>query len=461
MDEVGKALNQALRSDGAPVLAGGYRKGDRVELHSLKGAAEHNGKCGTVLGRQGERVQVRLDDAKTLALKTTNLTKLVAMPDAGTMRRAFAELSAAERAANAALPPGAGMENPCAFCGGARPHGKNDEFLPCCGVSVCSGCSMAAAMRGVPCGKCGKTVPQMPNDLLDAYAKLAAAGHEGARRRGLTLAAMLKVPEATRRQFESSDARRVRPEGLTESEGAEYVAKCLQEGRAPNLDTARAFRDAKVEERTAAVAAEVAKARAEAAARGPPEMPPDELSDVQRELLREAASADTCEVCGRVAKVQVCTACKCVAYCSRPCQKRDWPTHKNACKALRAMRKTKTPAAAISDPAARQGSAQCFFLRGSLNLRTKNYAKAVQAYERGLALDPTDVVATMNLGIALRNLGRHADAKPYLLKAYCAASFVRRRRAHAVDATRHSPPAQARARSRLRPGVPQPGGVFL
>ena len=115
MDEVGKALNQALRSNGAPVLAGGYRKGDRVELHSLKGAAEHNGKCGTVVGRQGERVQVRLDEAKTLALKVTNIRKLVAMPDAGTMRRAFAELSAAERAANAALPPGAGMEDPCAF----------------------------------------------------------------------------------------------------------------------------------------------------------------------------------------------------------------------------------------------------------------------------------------------------------------------------------------------------------
>ena len=74
---------------------------------------------------------------------------------------------------------------------------------------------------------------------------------------------------------------------------------------------------------------------------------PDELSDVQRELLREAASADTCEVCGRVAKVQVCTACKCVAYCSRPCQKQDWSRHKNMCKALRAMRKVKTPAAAI------------------------------------------------------------------------------------------------------------------
>ncbi len=182
----------------------------------------------------------------------------------------------------------------------------------------------------------------------------------------------------------------------------------------------RRFRDAKVKERTEAVAAEVAKARAEAAARETPDPAalPDELSDVQRELLREAASADTCEVCGRVAKVQVCTGCKCVAYCSRPCQKQDWPRHKNMCKALRAMRKVKTPAAAIDDPAARQGAAQCFFLRGALKLRTKNYAKAVEAYERGLALDPTDVVATMNLGIALRNLGRHADAKPYLLKAH-------------------------------------------
>jgi tetratricopeptide (TPR) repeat protein len=424
MDEVGQALNQALRSDGTPVLAGGYRKGDRVELHSLKGAAEHNGKCGTVVGRQGERVQVRLDDAKTLALKTTNLKKLVTLPDAGAMRRAFAELSAAEKKINASVPPGAGMEDPCAFCGGARPHGKNDEFLPCCGVSVCSGCSMAASMRGVPCGKCGKTVPSQPTDLLDAYARLAAAGHEGARQRGLTLAAMLKVPEATRRQFVASDANgeRRRRSGLTESEGAEYVAKCLSEGRAPNITTARAFRDAKVKERTAAVAEEVAKARAEAAARGPPETPaaalPDELSDVQRELLQEAASADTCEVCGKVAKVQVCTGCKCVAYCSRPCQKQDWPRHKNMCKALRAMRKVKTPAAAIDDPAARQGAARCFFLRGALKLRTKNYAKAVEAYERGLVLDPTDVIATMNLGIALRNVNRHADAKPYLVKAH-------------------------------------------
>ena len=231
MDEIAQTLNQAG-------LAGAYRKGERVELHSLKGAAEHNGKCGTVVGRQGERLQVRLDDAKTLALKVTNIRKLVAMPDATAMRRAFAELSAAEKKANAALPPGAGMENPCAVCGGAR----NDEFLPCCGVSVCSGCSLAASMRPVPCGKCGGTIPSQPTDLLDAYARLAAAGHEGARRSGLTLATMLKVPEATRRQFASAaDKERCRASGLTESEGAAYVAQCLREGRAPNIDTARAF----------------------------------------------------------------------------------------------------------------------------------------------------------------------------------------------------------------------------
>ena len=67
------------------------------------------------------------------------------------------------------------------------------------------------------------------------------------------------------------------------------------------------------------------------------------------------------------------------------------------CKAMRAMRKTKAPSR-VDDPALRRGFAHCQFARGALKLRTKNYAKAVDAYERGLALDPTDVVATMNLG---------------------------------------------------------------
>ena len=53
--------------------------GDRVELHGLKGGAEHNGKCGLVTGSQGdERLKVLLDaaDGKTLALKPANLARL-------------------------------------------------------------------------------------------------------------------------------------------------------------------------------------------------------------------------------------------------------------------------------------------------------------------------------------------------------------------------------------------------
>merc|ERR1719399_1568291 len=76
--EATRKVNQARSGMAKPTMAGGYRKGDRVELHSLRGAAEHNGKQGTVVGPQGERVKVLLDDSdsKTLALKVTNLTKL-------------------------------------------------------------------------------------------------------------------------------------------------------------------------------------------------------------------------------------------------------------------------------------------------------------------------------------------------------------------------------------------------
>jgi ribosomal protein L21E len=101
--EATRKVNQA-RSAHRPAMSGGYRKGDRVELHSLKGAAEHNGKQGTVVGPQGERIKVLLDDSdsKTLALKVTNLTKLesaeepVALPDATTMRKGMEAMSQAD-----------------------------------------------------------------------------------------------------------------------------------------------------------------------------------------------------------------------------------------------------------------------------------------------------------------------------------------------------------------------------
>ena len=104
-EEATRKVNQARSGMARPTtMAGGYRKGDRVELHSLKGAAEHNGKQGTVVGPQGERIKVLLDDSdsKTLALKVTNLTKLsndeepVALPDANTMRKGMEAMSQAD-----------------------------------------------------------------------------------------------------------------------------------------------------------------------------------------------------------------------------------------------------------------------------------------------------------------------------------------------------------------------------
>lgn len=41
-------------------------------------------------------------------------------------------------------------------------------------------------------------------------------------------------------------------------------------------------------------------------------------------------------------KLQRCSACKVVRYCSGACQRRDWPTHRDECKALKAMQQLHT-----------------------------------------------------------------------------------------------------------------------
>ena len=40
-----------------------------------------------------------------------------------------------------------------------------------------------------------------------------------------------------------------------------------------------------------------------------------------------------CPPCGKIATTK-CTGCKNVYYCNRACQKKDWKTHKSACKML-------------------------------------------------------------------------------------------------------------------------------
>lgn len=57
----------------APQLAHGFAVGSAVMIQGLATKPEHNAKRATVLGAQGERVQVRLPDGVDLALRPANL----------------------------------------------------------------------------------------------------------------------------------------------------------------------------------------------------------------------------------------------------------------------------------------------------------------------------------------------------------------------------------------------------
>ena len=54
-------------------------------------------------------------------------------------------------------------------------------------------------------------------------------------------------------------------------------------------------------------------------------------------LLKHMICTYLVQVCGTEG-AKLCAPCSSVAYCSKECQKEDWPNHKAACKALRAQK---------------------------------------------------------------------------------------------------------------------------
>lgn len=62
-----------------------------------------------------------------------------------------------------------------------------------------------------------------------------------------------------------------------------------------------------------------------------PEMQLKEIrSCVSREM--QAEGTPCCKVCVKVGGLSTCGRCEKVKYCSRECQKIDWPDHKSDCK---------------------------------------------------------------------------------------------------------------------------------
>lgn len=46
-------------------------------------------------------------------------------------------------------------------------------------------------------------------------------------------------------------------------------------------------------------------------------------------------NSERCNYCTTTSNLLRCARCKCAAYCSKHCQKRDWPDHKRDCTALK------------------------------------------------------------------------------------------------------------------------------
>lgn len=90
-------------------------------------------------------------------------------------------------------------------------------------------------------------------------------------------------------------------------------------------------------------------------------IPPDSSADSSTSANMHVLTADVtppfCAECGATggaggARLQVCSGCKCVHYCSTGCRDAHWPLHKVACKHLRRAQK---PLQKGKDPGQGQG----------------------------------------------------------------------------------------------------------
>ena len=146
------------------------RVGTRVRLKGLVGAAEHNGKCGSVVGYQRERIKVKLlNEDKILALKEANLTKeeVVVGEDEET-RSAPSTATTPEEKQQLEEEE----EEVCPLCLETLiperldfGHSKSVRFT-CCGKILCTSCASQAEDRLECCPLCRRACATTPEENL-------------------------------------------------------------------------------------------------------------------------------------------------------------------------------------------------------------------------------------------------------------------------------------------------------
>ena len=156
-----------------------YEIGARVRLKGLAKAAEHNGRYGSIVGYQRERIKVKLlGEEKTLAVKEANLEEVV---DADAEEEQATDDEKAERHSEKQQQVEE-EEDLCPLC--LEPlvldvldiyNSKSIRFS-CCGKSYCRGCRATAQMQLGRCPLCREAFPKSEHEHFERIRKHAAAG---------------------------------------------------------------------------------------------------------------------------------------------------------------------------------------------------------------------------------------------------------------------------------------------
>ncbi|KAK5680914.1 Egl nine 1 [Elasticomyces elasticus] len=108
-----------------------------------------------------------------------------------------------------------------------------------------------------------------------------------------------------------------------------------------------------------------------------------------------------CGICGTGGVLFRCSRCKCVNYCSTPCQAEDWPIHKKMCKVLANPQGKKHAAHLDIKPYEGKHPATLIWLKEISNYGEETYVYSPGFLQSGAASQFEDLPVTSALGFPL------------------------------------------------------------